>query len=110
MLVSRFYAYVLKDVRHNWWHLTMSSKEATRGIVRGAAHRERLLHPSAAKSMQRLRRKRLVAAYIRRFGEDSFGSSLSVDRFAKRHPSFWLHGGYAWWRERLLGRHPMRPF
>jgi hypothetical protein len=49
---------------------------------------------------------RLVAAYLRRFGADEFAQRFNIPRIPPRERSNWLPGGYAWWRERLLGRIP----
>lgn len=110
MLVSKFYARRTKQKLHQQRWLDRMSQERFRGVVRGAAQRERLLHPSAAKSMQRRTRVRLVASYIRRFGSDDFSRSLGQHRFATRATLFWLPSGYAWWKERVLGHGPERPF
>ena len=86
------------------------AKEQVRGTVRGAAQRERLLHPSPAKTVQRRTRIRLLAAYTLRFGADEFSTSLGKPRFKRTAPVFWLPTGYAWWKERVLGRKPQHPF
>ena len=110
MLVSRFYAHATRRREHKPGWLVRESKERVRGAIRGAAQRERLLHPSPAKSMQRRIRFRLLEAYGRRFGEDEFFQALGRKRFAVRALRFWLPGGYAWWKERALGQRPTRPF
>ena len=68
MLVSRFYGQPLRYTNHKPWRLATLPKERVRGAIRGAANRERLLHPSPARAIQRRIRYRLIAAYRRRFG------------------------------------------
>jgi hypothetical protein len=110
VLVSKFYAAALKQPNYQQGRLRRMAKEQVRGAVRGAAHRERLLHPSPGKAIQRRTRVRLLAAYIQRFGEDEFSASLGQSRFKKHAPRFWLATGYARWKERMLGKKPHRPF
>jgi hypothetical protein len=110
MLASRFYGRIARHASHKPWRLAHMPQESVRGAIRGAANRERLLHPSPAKAVQRRVRFRLLAAYRSRFGVDAFYNSLSVPRFKQRVAQFWLPGGYAWWKERLLGRRPQRPY
>lgn len=110
MLVSQFYGHPLRHASHKPWRLALLSQERVRGAIRGAANRERLLHPSSSKSTQRRIRLRLVAVYCRRFGRDPFSDALSVRRFKAKAIRFWLPSGYAWWKERLLGQMPQRPY
>jgi hypothetical protein len=110
MLVSRFYGLPQRHINHKPWRLANLPQERVRGAIRGAASRERLLHPSPAKALQRRIRFRLLAAYRRRFGEDSFVLAMSAPKFRTRAARFWLPSGYAWWKERLLGRFPQRPY
>lgn len=110
MLVSQFYGRPLRHINHKPWRLALLPQERVRGAIRGAANRERLLHPSSTKSVQRRIRFRLLAAYRRRFGHDPFVSALSVPRFKVNATRFWLPSGYAWWKERLLGQLPQRPY
>src|SRR5689334_6679098 len=99
---SSFYGLPHRHLSHKPWRLLNKSREAVRGAVRGAAARERLLHPSASKAAQRRIRLRLVEFYIRRFGEDDFAHKFKAPRLAPRSRSNWLPGGYAWWRDRIL--------
>ena len=110
MLVSQFYGRPLRHANHKPWRLARLAQERVRGAIRGAANRERLLHPSSAKSTQRRIRFRLLAAYRLRFGNDEFVSALSVPRFKAKAIRFWLPAGYAWWKERLFGQRPQRPY
>ena len=105
---SRFYGHPQRHLSHKPWRLQSRPRESVRGAIRGAASRERLLHPSPAKAAQRRIRVRLVTAYIRRFGRDEFSSKYSSTKLAPVQRSNWLPGGYAWWRERILGRLPSR--
>ena len=110
MLVSKFHAQPIKRRNHQQGRLSRLPKEQVRGAIRGAAHRERLLHPSPAKSIQRRTRFRLLAAYVHRFGQDEFSTSLGQPRFEKFATLFWLPTGYAWWKERVFGKKLKRPF
>jgi hypothetical protein len=110
MLVSQFYGIPHRHINHKPWRLARLSQEGVRGAIRGAASRERLLHSSSAKAVQRRIRFRLLAAYRRRFGEDSFVRDMAAPRFSTRAARFWLPSGYAWWKERLFGRVPQRPY
>ena len=105
---SRFYGKPLRQPMHRTWRLNSALQERVRGAIRGAAARESLLHPSPSKSAQRRIRKRLVAAYIRRFGTDAFVIRFCAERFPAGKAGNWLPSGYAWWRERALGRVPQR--
>ncbi len=109
-LVSKFYAAAVRQKSHKLGLFRLLSKEQARGVVRAAAQRERLLHPSAAKSLQRLKRKSLVKLYLKRFGEDEFCHSLLTKRFERCATRFWLPGGFAHWKQRVLGKQPKRPF
>ena len=100
---SRFRGTPGRYASQKHWRLLVKPRETIRGLIRGAAARETLLHPSPAKSAQRRIRRRLVAAYVRRFGADEFSIRFSSTRIAPRKRSHWLPGGYAWWRERALG-------
>jgi len=108
MPTSRFFGKALRHRGHKPWRMSHVPRENARGAIRGAAARERALHPSPAKAVQRRIRLRLVAAYIRRFGTDDFALKFSSARIAPLARSNWLPGGYAWWRERLFGRLPLR--
>jgi len=101
---SRFNGKPLRHIGHKPYRLALASLESFRGKIRGAASREWLLHPSPAKSAQRRIRKRLLVAYERRFGADTFSQRFNLHRMPSRPRSNWLSGGYAWWRERLLNR------
>ena len=105
---SAFYGVPVRHIAHKRWRLLVAPRESVRGAVRGAATRECLLHASSAKSAQRRIRKRLVAAYVRRFGFDEFVSRFIASRIASRKKSNWLPGGYASWREQIFGRVPER--
>ena len=105
---SRFYGRPLRHPLHQTFCLNSGAQETVRGAIRGAAAREALLHPSPAKAAQRRIRKRLVAAYIRRFGLDAFVIHFSAKRIPVRKAGNWLASGYAWWRERALGHVPQR--
>lgn len=105
---SRFYGLPLRHRSHKPWQLQSKSRENVRGAIRGAATRERLLHPSSAKAMQRRIRLRLVAAYVHRFGLDEFAAKLSTPKVTPRQRGNWLPAGYAWWRERIFGWKPQR--
>jgi hypothetical protein len=101
MRIRGFYAYPLPNRNHKPWRLAKIPRETFRGAIRGAAARERLIYPSPAKAAQRKIRRRLVAAYVRRFGVDDFAVQFSHARIQIRARSNWLPGGYAWWRERI---------
>ena len=103
MPTSRFYGLPFRHVSQKPWRLQIKPQEIVRGVVRGAAARERLLHPSSAKAAQRRLRVRLVAAYVRRFGMDAFALKFSVPKVEPQRRSNWLSGGYAWWRDRIPG-------
>lgn len=105
---SKFYGLPNRHVDHKPWRLQSRTREGVRGAIRGAVIRERLLHPSSAKALQRRIRLRLLAAYVRRFGHDEFSIQLGVPRIARKRTSNWLSRGYAWWRDRIFGRKPAR--
>ena len=97
---TKFYGWPSKHIGHQPWRIASANRESVRGVIRGAAARERSLHPSAAKAMQRRTRVRLVVAYVRRFGLDEFIQSFMVPKIALKPAANWLSNGYAWWRER----------
>ncbi|MBI5334167.1 MAG: hypothetical protein HZB72_06200 [Burkholderiales bacterium] len=99
---SRFFGLPSRQVCAVSWRLGMKRQEAVRGLIRGVAARERLLHPSAARAMQRRIRLRLVRAYVRRFGDDAFAAVYGARRLARPSVRRWLTRGYAHWR----GRYP----
>ena len=101
MPTSRFYRIPFRHLSQKPWRLQFKPRETVRGVVRGAAARERLLHPSPAKAAQRRLRVRLVAAYIRRFGMDDFALKFNVQKVEPQRRSNWLSGGYASWRDRI---------
>jgi len=105
---SSFYGLPHRHLSHKPWRLQGNSRETVRGAVRGAAARERLLHPSASKWAQRRTRLRLIQVYIRRFGEDEFALKFKAARLPPRPRANWLPGGYASWRERILEQKPQR--
>ncbi len=109
-LVSKFFASAIRRRSYKYCFFGSLDKGQARGVIRATAQRERLLHPSPAKSMQRLTRMRLVKSYARRFGEDDFYLSLSAKRFDRYATRFWLPRGFAHWKERVLGKKPRRPF
>jgi len=93
------------------WKQTLSKKESFRGAIRGASHRERLLHPSPAKAAQRRIRSKLLRSYALRFGQDEFFAQMN---FWKELPrpggKFWIRRRFAHWKVRLLGKTQPRPF
>jgi hypothetical protein len=101
MRVRGFYACPLPQLNHKPWRLARIPRENFRGAIRGAAARERLLYPSPAKAMQRKIRRRLVTAYVRRFGPDEFAAQFGEAKIQAQPRSNWLPNGYAWWRERI---------
>jgi hypothetical protein len=105
---SKFRGRPRRHLNHKPWRLRKLPREYLRGAIRGAAARERLLHPSAARQMQRRIRLRLVRAYELRFGRDAFVTKFAIAKIAPLPRSNWLAGGYAWWRERIFGRRPAR--
>lgn len=105
---SKFSGRPRRHLNHKPWRIRIIFREFLRGAIRGAAARERLLHPSAARRMQRRIRHRLVRAYELRFGHDAFVDKFAVAKVAPLPRSNWLPGGYAWWRERIFDLHPAR--
>ncbi len=99
--IRGFYGYPRRQRNQMPWRFQHAPRETVRGAIRGVAARERLLFPSPAKSAQRRRRLRLVAAYVRRFGHDEFVAQYAHARLSAPRSSNWLPGGFAWWRERL---------
>ena len=86
-----------------------AQRASTRGASRRRASRA-TSSPVVGKIHARRIRFRFLAAYVRRFGQDEFSSSLGQPRFEKYTTVFWLHTGYAYWKERVLGKKPKRPF
>jgi hypothetical protein len=100
---TNFYGLPTKHLGHKPWRLAFAKRESVRGVIRGAAARERLLHPSPAKAMQRRTRIRLVQAYIGRFGQDEFTQLFMASRMKPISKGNWLSRGFAYWRNRVQG-------
>src|SRR5688572_1817876 len=97
--IGNFYGKPSRHLNQQPWRMRSLPRENVRGVVRGAAARERLLFPSPAKALQRKRCKLFVAAYARRFGKDEFAVKFSVAKISSMPGGNWLPGGYAWFRD-----------
>lgn len=96
-------------LRHKQWFVQSRPQKWLQGAIRGIEVRERVLEHSLRGWRFRRTRKRLLAVYYSRFGEDTFYRYHVALKLPVRAKSNWLPNGYAHWRERIIDQPSTSP-